>query len=112
MRLRRERVDRSPSASSAPSISSTSSTSSLSKVLPPMPEADAAAARKLAGIYGVRVRERDGVLKVIASRRGAGVSLTRAQEQERFRFFERELVALETLVDDLVWADPQRCVGL
>ena len=109
MRLRRERVDRSPSASSAPSISSTSSTSSLSKVLPPMPEADAAAVRKLAGIYGVRVRERDGVLKVIASRRGAGVSLTRAQEQERFRFFERELVALETLVDDLVWADPQRC---
>jgi len=93
MRLRRESVDR---------------TSSLSKVLPPMPEADAAAVWKLARIYGVRVREQHGVLKVIASTRGAGVSLTRAQEQERFRFFERELVALETLVDDLVWADPQQ----
>jgi ubiquitin-protein ligase len=77
-----------------------------SKVLPRMPKVDSAAVRVLARIYGLRVREKHGVLTIIA--RGTGAPLTRAQEKARFQFFERELGALENLVDGLRWIDPQR----
>jgi len=71
-----------------------------------MPKVDSAAVRVLARIYGLRVREKHGVLTIIA--RGTGAPLTRAQEKARFQFFERELGALENLVDGLRWIDPQR----
>ena len=81
-----------------------------SKVLPRMPKVDRAAVRVLADIYGVRVREKHGVLTVIA--RGRGAPLARVQEEARFRFFERELGALETLpADGVRWADPQGEAG-